>query len=231
MHRHPRQRRHAVDRRQTVGKAPSGTSRRGLFLACLTLGAAPPCVAVMCRSLRSVNPGILPSVSTKTSSKPRHFGRNTVKILRNLAFCFVFFWCSVAAAAGITKKEIHDMLASIDRAILAENISEFSNYINEKAIFEIDYKSDNGAETMTFGKEDYISFVQQGIIRTDHYEIDRNIKNINIISPNVALVTSRLVEKVSVGNQRLTASSRERFTIERIDGTLQITAYFSKTRL
>jgi hypothetical protein len=84
---------------------------------------------------------------------------------------------------------------------------------------------------LTFGKEDYISFIQQYLIRLDHYEIDRNITKINIISPKKVFVTSQLLEKAVAGNQRIIASSRERFTIERIDGTLQITAYFSKTRL
>jgi len=154
-----------------------------------------------------------------------------VKFLKYLAFCFVFFWCSVAVAAGITKKEVRDMMASIDRAILAENISEFSNHLSENVILEIDYKSENSANTLTFGKEDYISFIQQGLIRLDHYEIDRKITKINIISPKKVFVTSQLLEKAVAGNQRIIASSRERFTIERIDGTLQITAYFSKTRL
>lgn len=154
-----------------------------------------------------------------------------MKTLKFLAFCITLFWCSVAAAAGVTKKEIRDMMASMDRAILAENLSEFSNYLSEKATFKLDYKSQQRAGTKNFVKKQYVNLFYKRFTEKDDYKFERDIINIDIISPMRALVTSKLLEKISTKNLRVTASSRERFTIERIDGTLQVTVYSSKTRI
>lgn len=154
-----------------------------------------------------------------------------MKNLKFLAFCITLFWCSVAAAAGVTKKEIRDMMASMDRAILAENLSEFGNYLSENATFKLNYKSQERAGIKNYVKNEYVNLFYKRFTGEDVYKFDRDIVKIDLISPTKARVTSQLIENISAKSRQITASSRERFTVERIDGTLQVTAYSSKTQI
>ena len=153
-----------------------------------------------------------------------------------LSLRYIYIFCiailpATAAANAISKDEVREMLAAMDAAVLAEDMNTFGDYLSEDIKMTIDVQNQGNIYRRTMGKQDFLTALYQSLIRLDAYELTRENIKIKIKSPTTAAVTSRLIETIIIGDRQSTGVTHDNFIIERIGGSLQVTAFSSKTRM
>lgn len=152
-------------------------------------------------------------------------------ILRYILIFCIFILPTTAAASSITKDEVRKMLAAMDAAVLAEDMNKFGDFLSEDIKMVVDLQNQGNIYRRTMGKQDFLTALYQSIIRLDSYELTRENIKIKIKSVTKVAVTSRLIETIIIGDRQSTGVTHDNFIIERIDDSLRVTAYSSKTRM
>lgn len=155
----------------------------------------------------------------------------TMKFLRYILVITISLLPAVAQAAPITKKEVREMLAAMDAAVLAEDMNKFGDYLSEDIQMVVDLQNQGNIYRRTMGKQDFLTALYQSIIRLDAYDLTRENIKIKVKSPTTVAVTSRLIETIIVGDRQSTGVTQDNFIIERVGDSLLVTAYSSKTRM
>lgn len=154
-----------------------------------------------------------------------------MKFLKFFVFLSALLWLSAANAADLTKKEVRAAVTEMYRAVDNQDFNKLAEYFHENIVFDFSVE-ENGEIIKTKMKLDnYVSYINEAFSRIDSYEYKEDKLSIKIKSPNKAQVTSQLSEKTTIGNLQVPSVTNARFTFERIDGILLITAYSSHSRL
>lgn len=154
-----------------------------------------------------------------------------MKFLKFFVFLGALLWLSVANAADLTKKEIRAVVTEMYRVVDNQDFNKLAEYFHQNIVFDFTVEANGEIIKSKMRLYDYVTYVSEGFARIDAYEYKEEKLNIKIKSANTAHVTSRLSEKTTVGDLQFPSVTNSRFTVERIDGILLITAYSSHSRL
>lgn len=154
-----------------------------------------------------------------------------MKFLKSFVFLCALFWLSAANAADLTKKEVRAAVTEMYRAVDNQDFNKLAEYFHENIVFDFSVESNGEVIKTKMKLDNYVSYISEAFSRIDSYEYKEDKLSIKIKSPNKAQVTSQLSEKTTIGNLQVPSVTNARFTFERIDGTLLITAYSSHSRL
>lgn len=135
--------------------------------------------------------------------------------------------CALGCASPVPAQEltvgaVRAFTAKIDVAIQSCDVDTIVNHIAELAVLTLNKNEPTGTRTLRMNKAQYRQLLTTVCAAIEGYEYQRSNEKISI-DGDQATVTADVIEKMVVQGRELEAKTRERATVESIDGKLMLT--------
>lgn len=129
---------------------------------------------------------------------------------------------TVSYAADISEASVMAFIAQLDKAILARDAEAVGILVRANAEISVTITENGVKQSLRMNKAQYIEGLKAAWAQVDEYAYER--KNVKVhTSGGKATVTATVVEKMSVGGNRIASSSNESAVIESVRGRLLLT--------
>lgn len=129
---------------------------------------------------------------------------------------------TVSYAADISETSVMALIAQLDKAILAQDPEAVGILVSANADISVTITENGVKQSFRMNKAQYIESLKAAWAQVDEYAYER--KNVKVqISGGKATVTATVVERMSVGGNRIASNSNESAVIESVRGRLLLT--------
>jgi phage antirepressor YoqD-like protein len=129
---------------------------------------------------------------------------------------------TVSYAADISEASVMALIAQLDKAILARDPEAVGILVSAEADISVTITENGVKQSFRMNKAQYIEGLKATWAQTEKYAYER--KNVKVqTSGGKATVTATVVERMSVGGNRIVSNSNESAVIESVRGTLLLT--------
>ena len=153
------------------------------------------------------------------------------KVANRLLIVFFLLAPSGVLAEALTEAMITGMIDKIDKAVSVQDAGVIASLMSTHVEIVMIVNAGGNTQVMRANKAQYLEMLQQGWAASTNYEYARTNMNIKIKSPNKAIVTTDVSESMTVNGQNMSGHTKEKATVELIDGKPLITRIVANVRM
>jgi hypothetical protein len=144
------------------------------------------------------------------------------RFVRVLALASALGCSSPLLAQELSVSAVKAFTAKIDAAIASCNVDTIVAHVAELAVLTLNRNEQSGTRTVRLNKGQYRQLLTAACTASESYEYDRTNEKISI-DGDQAIITADVTEKIVIQGRTLETKTRERATVESIDGKLMLT--------
>ena len=148
--------------------------------------------------------------------------KKTVKVCF-LVFCLFTTMISCSSSYDeLTEEIVRDFITEIDNAIVNMDVDGVADALSDDAIIVMNINMQGQTHVIKPSKHAYIEMLEQGWSAATNYEYTRTNLKI-VMQDNKAIVTALVRESMTVQGRNMDTRTREKITVELINGQPLIT--------
>jgi hypothetical protein len=143
-------------------------------------------------------------------------------LVRVLTLASSLVCSSPLLAQGLNESGLKAFTAKIDEATARCDIDTVLEHIAELAIITLNQNQNGGMRILRMNKTKYREFLKIACSGVTDYQYARTNEKVSI-DGDQATITAEVTESMVIQGREVTAKTRERATVENIDGRLMLT--------
>ena len=152
--------------------------------------------------------------------------------IKSVLLAVVVMLSGIVQAGQIDKATINSMLSEIDAAAQNKDASVVVKYISPDAKIVMYINVNGQKQVLKVTRAQYLDMLQQGWAVASNYKYQRNNTRIKILDGGSrAVVTASVVESMTIQGQTVKGTSKEKSTIELVNGKAMITKLVGETEM